>query len=193
LHGGVLPSQDLLTSVARSLVRLVPGASHLLREQPRLARLEQATSTFRFEAGRVHTEDLRVRTDDFLASGRGSVGHALDLDFRLDVALTTRGVHEAFALPDVREEFHEAARLPAVPVQVTGSTGSPRFRANASSVPLATLRGLLGLPGRAGAVTRGVAGTARDAAGAVGSGIVGGVDRLRGNREAGQSSPKPLP
>jgi hypothetical protein len=190
LHGGVLPSQGLLTSVARSLARLVPGSSSLLREQPRLARLDQATSTFWLEAGRVHTKDLRVRTDDFLASGRGSVGHELDLDFRLDVALTTRGVHTAFALPDVREEFQEAARLPAVPVQVTGTTGSPRFRANASSVPLATLRGFLGLPGRAGAVARGVVGTARDAAR---SGVAGEVDRLRGNREEGRSSPEPLP
>jgi hypothetical protein len=193
LHGGMLPSQDLLTSVARSLARLVPGSSRRLRERPRLARLKQATSTFWFEEGRVHTEDLRVHTDDFLATGRGSVGHELDLDFRLDVALTTRGVHKAFALPDFREEYHEAARLPAVPVQVTGSTRSPRFRANASSVPIATLRGLLGLPGRAGAVTRGVAGTARDAADAVGDGIVGGVDRLRGDRQEGQSSPEPLP
>jgi hypothetical protein len=191
LHGGVLPSQDLLTAVARSLLRLVPGSSRLLRENPRLARLEQATSTFWFEAGRVHTDDLRVRTDDFLATGRGSVGHELDLDFRLDVALTTRGVHEAFALPEVREDFHEAARLPAVPVSVSGQAGSPSFRANASGFPLAALRSVLGLPGRAGAVTRGVAGTARDAAGAVGGGLVGGARRLRGSGEPSEPSEPP--
>lgn len=193
LHGGVLPSQDLLTSVARSLVRLVPGSSRLLRERPRLARLEQATSTFRFEAGRVHTEDLRVHTDDFLATGRGSVGHELDLDFHLDVALTTRGVHKAFALPQAREEYHEAARLPGVPVRVSGDAGGPRFSADASGIPLATLRGVLGLPGRAGAVARGVAGSARDAADAAGGALVGGAQRLRGNREESEPSPRPLP
>ena len=189
LHGGVLPSQDLLTAVSRSLLRLVPGSSNLLRERPRLAQLEELTSAFWFETGRVHTDDLRVRTDDFRVSGRGSIGHEGDLDFRLDVALTTRGVHKAFTLSRTHEEIRNAAMLPAVPVQVTGVAGSPRFRADATAVPVATLRGVLGLPGRAGAATRGAIGTAREAAG----GLVGGAQRLRGSREPSEPPPDVLP
>jgi hypothetical protein len=74
---------------------------------------------------------------------------------------------------------------------VTGEAGSPSFRANASGFPLATLRGVLGLPGRAGAVTRGLGGSARDAAGAVGGGLVGGARRLRGRGEPSEPSEPP--
>jgi hypothetical protein len=185
LGGGVLPSQDLLTAVSRALLRLVPGSSHLLREgTPRLARLETLTSTFRVEEGRVRTDDLRIRTDDYRVSGRGSIGHELDLAFNLEVALTTRGLHKAFALARTREELREGTRLPAIPVRVRGQVGSLSYRADASAVPVATLRGVLGLPGRAGAVVTGAAGTVRDAAGAVGGKVLGGARRLRGEREA---------
>jgi hypothetical protein len=193
LRGGVLPSRDLFTAVTRALLRLVPGSSRLLRKEPRLTRLEQLTSTFLIEAGRAHTDDLRVRTDNFRVSGRGSVGHDLDLDFGLEVALTTRGVHRAFALDRAGEQLRKATTLPAVPVQVTGPVGSLSYQADASRVPVATLRGVLGLPGRAGGVVRGAAGAAGDAAGAVGSGLLGGARRLRGNREPSESPPDVLP
>jgi len=193
LSGGVLPAQDLLTAVARSLLRFLPGSSGLLRGSPRFSRLEQVTSTFRIEAGRVHTDDLGMSSDDFGASGRGSVGHELDLDFSVDVALTAGGLEKVFALARTSSHLSEAARLPAVPVRVTGPVGSPSFRADASGVPLATLRGVLGLPGRAGAATRGAIGTVRDAAGAAGGGLLGGAQRLRRGREANESPPDILP
>jgi hypothetical protein len=193
LSGGVLPAQDLLTAVARSLLRFIPGSSGLLRGSPRFSRLEQVTSTFRIEGGRVHTDDLGMRSDDFGASGRGSVGHELDLDLSIDVALTTGGMEKVFALARTSSHLSEAARLPAVPVRVTGPIGSPSFRADASGVPLATLRGVLGLPGRAGAATRGAIGTVRDAAGAAGGGLLGGAQRLRRGREANEPPPDILP
>jgi hypothetical protein len=136
------------------------------------------------EEGRVRTDDLRIRTDDYRVSGRGSIGHELDLAFNLEVALTTRGLHKAFALARTREELREGTRLPAIPVRVRGQVGSLSYRADASAVPVATLRGVLGLPGRAGAVVTGAAGTVRDAAGAVGGKVLGGARRLRGEREA---------
>jgi hypothetical protein len=187
LGGGSVPSRGLLSAVSRALLRLVPGSSRLLREgTPRLARLEALTSTFRVEDGRVRTDDLRVRTDDYRVSGRGSIGHELDLDFHLEVALTTRGVHKAFDLARTREELREGTMLPAIPVRVSGPVGSLSYRADASAVPVAALRGVLGLPGRAGAVVGGAAGTVRDAAGAVGGKVMGGARRLRGNREASE-------
>ncbi len=194
LAGGVLPSQDLLSAVSKSLMRLVPGSSRLLREGTlRLARLETLTSTFRVEAGRVRTDDLRVRADDFRVSGRGSVGHELDLDFDLEVALTTRGVYKGFELARTHKKLREGTILPAVPVRVRGQVGSLSYRADASAVPVATLRGVLGLPGRAGALATGAAGTVRDAAGALGGKIRGGPKRLGGNREPGETSPEATP
>ena len=193
LRGGVLPSQDLLIAVSRALLSLVPGSPTLLRERPRLARLERMTATFRAETGRVRTDDLRVWTDDFQVSGRGSVGHGGDLDCRLEVVLTGRGVGKAFVLALTNQQLRDAAKLPAVPVRVKGPAGSPSFQADVSSVPVALLRGVLGIPGRAGAAALGVVGTGRDAAGAVGGGVNRTVRRLRGGRERAEPTPDALP
>ena len=193
LRGGVLPSQNLLIAVSRALLSLVPGSPTLLRERPRLARLERMTATFRAETGRVRTDDLRVWTDDFRVSGRGSVGHGGDLDCSLEVVLTGRGVGKAFVLALTNQQLRDAAKLPAVPVRVKGPAGSPSFRADVSSVPVALLRGVLGIPGRAGAAALGVVGTGRDAAGAVGGGVNRTVRRLRGGRERAEPTPDALP
>ena len=92
--------------------------------------------------------------------------------------------HKAFDLARTREELREGTMLPAIPVRVSGQIGSLSYRADASAVPVATLRGVLGLPRRAGKVATGAAGTVRDAAGALGGEVRGGARRLRGPSSA---------
>jgi hypothetical protein len=155
-EGGPLYGAVLLPVIARALVDAVPGSGLLRRERPpRRTRLESAQGRFVLRAGRVVIEELVAVTGDYRVRGHGSLGHDGSLDFQGEVALTASGVDQLVGLLG-SQRMERAIRPPAIPIRIRGTLAEPRAQANVSSMPRATVRGLVGLPERAADAVIGV-------------------------------------
>jgi uncharacterized protein involved in outer membrane biogenesis len=202
LRGGALYGAQLLRAITDALVAAVPGSGLVpgARRAPRQTRLESATASFAIRAGRIHSEDIDLVTRDYRVRGAGSLGHDGDVAIRANVVLSSPGVDLLATSVGSTRYLPRAFRSPAIPVVVTGTLARPAIRADTTSLPVATARGLLGLPERALDVVKGageVGGAAARGAGrAVGSaarGAVGAGRRLLGRGEAEEPDAEPAP
>jgi hypothetical protein len=122
IRGGTLPAADLMHSIARALpgrLTVIAGAA------PERTRLRHLTASADIVDGWIRTEDLDLSTDHYAVTGSGRLGG----DLAVDLATTVRFIHGGTGI-----------EYPAIPVRVTGSYGDVRFRPDATSVPVATLR-----------------------------------------------------
>jgi uncharacterized protein involved in outer membrane biogenesis len=202
LRGGALYGAQLLRAITDALVAAVPGSGLVpgTRRAPRQTRLESAAASFAIRAGRIHSEDIDLVTGDYRVRGAGSLGHDGDVAIRANVVLSSPGVDLLATSVGSTRYLPRAFRSPAIPVVVTGTLARPAIRADTTSLPVATARGLLGLPERALDVVKGageVGGAAARGAGrAVGSaarGAVGAGRRLLGRGEAEEPEAEPAP
>jgi hypothetical protein len=177
-RGGAFRGQKLLAAVAGGLLGAVPGlrgASQRVdpdTENP----LRNGRGVFRVDAGRLRFDPLDLSTGDYDLDGSGWLAPDGSIDVRGDLTLTPAGVSKTTHRITASVPFKEAFRLPAVPVQIQGSLydwDSLEARADMKAIPVATLRGILGLPGRAGSLVRD-AGKAARRMGKAAAGVVTG-------------------
>jgi hypothetical protein len=200
-QGGTLFGATLLAEIARALIAAVPGTSVLPgRERPpRQTSLESVTAHWVVRDGRLRSDDISVVTGDYRARGAGRISHDGSLRIDGDVVLSSSGVALVGGL--VRAGgLSQALRLPAIPIQVRGTLAQPEVRADVGSLPMASVRGLLGLPARAGDAVVGVGqagGAAARGVGQAGGAAARGVGdagrRVLGLGRRGESPPEPEP
>jgi hypothetical protein len=167
LRGGSMPGTGLLQAVGKALVRRVPGVSWAPASVGSVDRtpLESARIPFRVEDGALHTDDFQIATGDYGFVGQGRLSQDLDLYLTGEVSLAAQGVSKVLTLGAIPTGVRRGLRLPAIPIEARGPLDSVSFRANVSGVPLATVKGLLGLPSRALDLGKGAAGAVRDIGG----------------------------
>lgn len=148
LTGGELPSSELLLSVAHALARQVgvPPGDGATRRTP----LRTAAATLALEGGRLLTDDLAIDTREYTLTGRGHVTLEGAVALETLVSFRPAGVTRLLGVLDVtRPITGDLLRLPPVPVAIGGTLADPRFRPEATRLPVAWARSLLGLPGKA--------------------------------------------
>ena len=155
IRGGTLPAADLVHAIARALPG---GLTAIAGGAPERTRLRSLTVSVVVADGWIRTEDLELSTDHYVVTGSGRLGS----DLAVDLATTVTFIHGGAGF-----------EYPAIPVQVTGSLGEPRFRPDVTGVPVATLRVL---PWFAGSVP---VGAARKAGGLLERGAGRVVDVIR--------------
>jgi hypothetical protein len=166
LRDGYMPSTRMLRAIGRALVGRVPGVSRTAAEDSGpISRtpLERGHIPFRIDDGRLHTDAFEFVTGDYHVSAHGSLDHELRVQLGGDATLTARGLAKTLAFVSLPRAF----RLPAIPIEASGPLDDLRFRADVSRVPMATLRGLGRLPGRATDAVRGAGGAVMDLPGRV--------------------------
>jgi hypothetical protein len=187
-RGGSMLGATLLPAIAGALVAAVPGSGLLPSRgrPPRETLLESATGTFAIRGGRLHTDDIQIVTGDYRVRGAGRMSHDLSLRLDGEAVLTSSGISLLGGLLRTSGLSH-ALRMPAIPIQIRGTLTQPVVSANVTSLPMATVRGLLGLPFRAGDAVVGVGGAGRSAVRGVGEaggsavrGVFGAGRRLLG-------------
>jgi hypothetical protein len=185
IRDGRLPSFNIFQSVIHAVLglfaRILPvGKIGSLSEPSMFQRFDQA---FRIEGGRVRTENLALITDDYHLSGRGSFGLDTTLDYQTVVSLTPQGTQKMVTVASVPILSRSFDNLKPIPVRVTGTLAKPVILPDASVLPLATLRGLLGGGGATGTVGDVVEGGAQA--------VREGVGRLLGKSPREESPPSP--
>ena len=170
LHDGFMPSQKLLRAIGLAIVGRVPGVSRLASDGSQSVSrtpLEHARIPFRIANGKFHSDDLDLATGDYHVRGQASLSPALQAHLGGEVVLTAQGVSKALTFGALPDNLRSALRLPAIPFEASGPLDDLRFRADVGRIPMATLRGLLGLPSRATDAVRGVGGAVMNAPGRV--------------------------
>ena len=158
LEGGTMPTTGMLSAIGASLAALVPGVARGEGAPAKLTRIQSLRAGVAVSGGRVHTEDLDLRTDDYRARGRGWIDETGRIGFDADVTLSPQGLEKALDLARVARATRKALRLPAIPVRMDGTLSDPQLRVNTRAVPMATLHAVLGVPSRAKNIVKGTAG-----------------------------------
>lgn len=153
LRDGRLPAGSIFSALLGTLGQLTGRLlSFGSAGAPSASRLESLTATWTLRDERLHSDDLVLVTDDYSYRAAGSLGLDRSLAFSGELQLTSRGLQRLLAsaalpLPGASEV------IPAIPVRVGGSLGSPSVRAEATALPeagVSTLTGLVKGTARAG-------------------------------------------
>lgn len=143
LRDGVISSASLGAALWRAVFELLPGggggAADLVRSQP--TRLEHLTTRFALRQRRVELRDLELRADDYQITGDGSVGFDARLALDLRVFLTPAGLTKMLLVADLPAAPLPVAKLPPIPIEVSGTIDDPVVTAQGTTLPLALLGG----------------------------------------------------
>jgi hypothetical protein len=161
LRGGDVTGVNLLRAIALGLVGLIPGSQHLIseRESPQTV-LATALIPFHFGDEEIEIEGMDVVTDDYRVRGAMTLSHELAFDVDGTAALTAKGVESTLSMITGAVPFSGTISFPPIPIDVRGSLrkkAETHVGVDVTAIPLATVRGLLGLPIRAGAAVTGAA------------------------------------
>ena len=169
MRGGTIPSSSIIGAVWKALVPLIhTGADADPIGAP--TRVDNLTLSFALRAGRMHTTDLSLVTDDYTITGTGSIGLDGTLNLDTEVAMTPAGVTKLLtmaALP-IPGDPHS---LPSIPTRITGSVGDPIIRPEVGGLPKAAVETLV----------RGAWGATQEVEDAAGKGVQGlrrGIEKL---------------
>jgi uncharacterized protein involved in outer membrane biogenesis len=169
MRGGSIPSSSIIAVVWDALVPLIKIGS-AARALGAPTRVDRLTESFALQAGRMHTSDLSVVTDDYTITGRGSIGLDATLDLNTKIAMTPAGVTKMLTMAALPIPG-DPGELPSIPTRITGSIGHPIIRPEVSDVPstavLSVVRG-----------ARGAADALQDAAGEGLRGLKWGVHKI---------------
>ncbi len=183
---GATPGQKLLAAVAGGLLKALPvvGRARTMVDPETENPIHHGRGSYEVRNGRLQFDAVELATGDYDLVGTGSLAPSGDLEFRGDLTLTRAGVSKTTQRLTAPVPFKEAFRLPAVPVQLEGSLydwDSIRARADMKAVPVATLRGIVGLPARAGSIVRDAGKAARRMGEAAAGVVTGGGAAPEGN------------
>ncbi len=150
LRGGTLPAAELVRVVWNALVRRVPAIGSRREAGVRRA-TELHLARLPFEVGdrRVRTQGFTVGTEDYDLELRGALDAEMKLDLDGVVRFTSQGIDRLLRTSRIPSRLRSAFQLPSIPIQMRGPLRSPSIQADVARVPLATVEGLLRLPGRA--------------------------------------------
>jgi uncharacterized protein involved in outer membrane biogenesis len=157
MSGGTIPSSSIIGALWHAMVPLV-ASGRAPRGIGDPTRVDRLTESFALRRGRMHTDDLRLITDDYTVTGTGSIGLDGTLDLDTEVALTPAGIAKLLVMAALPIPG-ELPDLPPISTRITGTVGSPFIRPEVEELPLAALRGLFrGALGAGEAAGRGLRG-----------------------------------
>ncbi len=157
MRGGTIPSSSIIGAVWQAFVPLI----HTGKEPGALgapSRVDHLTQSFALHAGRMHTTDLALVTDDCTVTGSGTVGLDGSLNLDTEVALTAAGVTKLLTMASLPIPG-ELGTLPSIPTRITGSVGDPIIRPEVEDLPEAAVQTLFEGARGAGEVLEGAAGS----------------------------------
>jgi hypothetical protein len=145
VRGGEIRGSPILPAVWHALASRVP-----LVKIPRLPKLLdnpneliEGTMSFEVKDGAVHSEDIHVRTGDYVLDGSARLGFDKTIEAPLKVSLTQRGAERMItlvALPLPKSSL----RLGQIPIRITGTWSKPEASADVERVPLSVLKMIFG-------------------------------------------------
>lgn len=165
LTGGRLKGRKLIRAAAAALRHALP----LLKPSKKATKvssyaIKTGTGEFAVEEGKLRLHDVELITEDYALKGGGWLETDGNLEFDGDLRLTARGFGKTAQLLTSPVPFKKALKLPALPVRLEGpltEMDSLKAQMKVSRLPVAALRSVLSLPGRAGSVARGVGSAAK--------------------------------